>query len=127
MVGGTALTKLEKYFMNNWDKTFSPKELIEMGVFGDKHAVNYRLTNSRYIRRVRMGVYQFTPVRKPDAKPMFKQITELLKERGEMTESELAKAMSCSTLSVKKCIYRMRAEGIEVKRQSAYRLGDGKW
>lgn len=116
------MSKLEGLLRENWDHSFTLKELMELGLYRTKYQLVYALQNSDYIYKVRTGEYQFTPVKKEDALPLFEQIKNHLESNQSISLSDLSIKTEYTEEQVKKCIYRMIAEGFEIKKKTTYSL-----
>lgn len=116
------MSKLEGLLRENWDHSFTLKELMELGLYRTKYQLVYALQNSDYIYKVRTGEYQFTPVKKEDALPLFEQIKNHLESNQSISLSDLSIKTNYTEDQVKKCIYRMIAEGFEIKKKTTYSL-----
>lgn len=116
------MSKLEVLLRENWDRTYTLKDLMELGLYKTKYQLVYALQNSDYIYKVRTGEYQFTPVKKEDALPLFEQIKNHLESNQSISLSDLSIKTKYTEEQVKKCIYRMIAEGFEIKKKTTYSL-----
>lgn len=111
---------IELHLQKHYLETFTAKQLSELG-YGTPEAIFYRLNKSRYIRKIKRGVYQFSAWYQPDAKRGKESILDVLNKGDLVPLDEIAEKTGLRDRTIFKNIRQLKAEGYEVERVVCYR------
>lgn len=113
-----------RYLREHWEQEFKLEELVKLG-FGTIDQVHYALNSSRYVTKVKRGIYKFSAWYIANALTCREGVLEHLKKHPKSSVEDLAKATRCSIQTVRKSLTQLEQEhGHKIKSERVYSLGE---
>lgn len=110
------------HLRDNWSKSFTIQQLVNLG-YGDKHYVHYWLNNSKYVYRVKRGVYKFTSILRSDNATCEEALIQRLKEHPKSTMNELIWSTGYAEQTIRKVFTKWEKDNTrKLKRERVYSL-----